>query len=119
MVAIIGLQHFMIEVPKRTRDAGLISLRVLKECRSCLHGLVNLAYLSGFLIAALPELRRLAFAVMSEWCQKPPSPTPEHTSIPRIWLTYAESKRVTDGTRTRALRSHNPMLYQLSYGHHA
>jgi hypothetical protein len=26
---------------------------------------------------------------------------------------------VTDGTRTRDLRSHNPMLYQLSYGHHA
>jgi hypothetical protein len=29
------------------------------------------------------------------------------------------NKRVTDGTRTRDLRSHNPMLYQLSYGHHA
>src|SRR5215207_9649388 len=29
------------------------------------------------------------------------------------------NERVTDGTRTRALRSHNPMLYQLSYGHHA
>ena len=27
-------------------------------------------------------------------------------------------ERVTDGTRTRALRSHNPMLYLLSYGHH-
>ena len=26
---------------------------------------------------------------------------------------------VTDGARTRDLRSHNPMLYQLSYGHHA
>ena len=26
-----------------------------------------------------------------------------------IRLTYAESKRVTDGARTRALRSHNPM----------
>src|SRR5918999_1079187 len=25
---------------------------------------------------------------------------------------------VTDGTRTRDLRSHNPMLCQLSYGHH-
>jgi hypothetical protein len=26
---------------------------------------------------------------------------------------------VTDGARTRDLRSHNPMLYQLSYGHQA
>ena len=26
---------------------------------------------------------------------------------------------MTDGTRTRDLRSHNPMLYQLSYGHRA
>jgi hypothetical protein len=29
------------------------------------------------------------------------------------------NERVTDGTRTRDLRSHNPMLYQLSYGHQA
>src|SRR5215208_2510904 len=28
-------------------------------------------------------------------------------------------RRVTDGARTRDLRSHNPMLYQLSYGHQA
>jgi hypothetical protein len=28
-------------------------------------------------------------------------------------------RRVTDGARTRDLRSHNPMLYLLSYGHHA
>ncbi len=27
--------------------------------------------------------------------------------------------RVTDGARTRDLRSHNPMLYLLSYGHQA
>jgi hypothetical protein len=26
---------------------------------------------------------------------------------------------VTDGARTRDLRSHNPMLYLLSYGHQA
>ena len=38
---------------------------------------------------------------------------------PLFWLTYAEFRRVTDGTRTRDLRSHNPMLYLLSYGHHA
>jgi hypothetical protein len=25
---------------------------------------------------------------------------------------------VTDGTRTRDPRDHNPVLYQLSYGHH-
>ncbi len=29
------------------------------------------------------------------------------------------NERVTDGARTRDLRSHNPMLYRLSYGHHA
>ena len=29
------------------------------------------------------------------------------------------SFRVTDGARTRDLRSHNPMLCLLSYGHHA
>src|SRR5215211_5844407 len=34
--------------------------------------------------------------------------TPKHILLPHISLTYAESKRVTDGTRTRALRSHNP-----------
>src|SRR5918998_6977844 len=45
--------------------------------------------------------------------------TPSHTSNLRIHLTYAESERVTDGARTRDLRSHNPMLCQLSYGHHA
>ena len=31
----------------------------------------------------------------------------------RLWLL-----RVTDGTRTRDNRDHNPGLYQLSYGHH-
>jgi hypothetical protein len=36
------------------------------------------------------------------------------------FLAYlAGSERVTDGTRTRDLRSHNPMLCQLSYGHQA
>ena len=29
------------------------------------------------------------------------------------------NQRVTDGARTRDLRSHNPMLCLLSYGHHA
>jgi hypothetical protein len=84
-----------------------------------LHGLVKLANLSGFLFSALPELRRLAFAVMPEWCQKHPAQTPKHPLLPRFRLTYAKSERVTDGTRTRDLRSHNPMLCQLSYGHQA
>ena len=47
-------------------------------------------------------------AVVPEWCQKRLAQTPEHPLLPRIWHTYAESERVTDGTRTRALRSHNP-----------
>jgi hypothetical protein len=48
-------------------------------------------------------------AVVSEWCQKRQTRPPPRASIPCIWLTYAESKRVTDGARTRDLRSHNPM----------
>ena len=61
----------------------------------------------------------LPIAVVPEWCQKHLAQTPEHSLLPRIWHTYAESERVTDGARTRDLRSHNPMLYLLSYGHHA
>jgi hypothetical protein len=37
-----------------------------------------------------------------------PTNTTERGSPPRIPLIYGENKRVTDGTRTRALRSHNP-----------
>src|SRR5919112_6791625 len=48
-----------------------------------------------------------------------PATNPVPLRGPPIRLIYAEYKRVTDGTRTRDLRSHNPMLYQLSYGHHA
>jgi hypothetical protein len=58
-------------------------------------------------------------AVVSKWCQKPPTRTPHYVPILRIWLTYGKSERVTDGARTRDLRSHNPMLYLLSYGHQA
>jgi hypothetical protein len=41
-----------------------------------------------------------------------------------VWSTRRStaqdsSNRVTDGARTRDLRSHNPMLCQLSYGHQA
>ncbi len=34
-------------------------------------------------------------------------------------VPHGLSSGVTDGARTRDLRSHNPMLYLLSYGHHA
>src|SRR5262245_40707078 len=30
----------------------------------------------------------------------------------------ARRRRVANGTRTRDTRDHNPVLYQLSYGHH-
>jgi hypothetical protein len=43
--------------------------------------------------------------------------TATNSSVARFGLTYAEYERVTDGDRTRDLRSHNPMLCQLSYGH--
>ncbi len=45
--------------------------------------------------------------------------TAANSSVARFGLTCAEFKRVTDGDRTRDLRSHNPMLCQLSYGHQA
>src|SRR5215217_1366193 len=32
---------------------------------------------------------------------------------------FAGTKRVSDGTRTRGRRDHNPELYQLSYAHQA
>jgi len=37
-----------------------------------------------------------------------PLAAPEISPYPRFGLTYAEYERVTEGTRTRALRSHNP-----------
>ena len=67
----------------------------------------------------LPRLRAGLPAVVSKWCQITSRQTPTDFSLPRIRLTYAEYERVTDGARTRDLRSHNPMLYLLSYGHHA
>jgi hypothetical protein len=46
------------------------------------------------------------------WCtsgvNSPPAQTPETISCTRIRPTYAKSKRVTDGTRTRVLQSKNP-----------
>ncbi len=35
-----------------------------------------------------------------------------------VCKSMAQSGGVTDGDRTRDIRSHNPVLYQLSYGHH-
>jgi hypothetical protein len=46
--------------------------------------------------------------VVPRWCQNQLTQTPGRVPMPRIWHTYAGSGRVTDGTRTRALRSHNP-----------
>ena len=40
------------------------------------------------------------------------------------WYSYSATKAqyggngVADGSRTRHLRSHNPVLYLMSYGHH-
>ena len=41
-------------------------------------------------------------------CQSASTPAIQQTYIPTIRLTYAECRRVTDGARTRDLRSHNP-----------
>src|SRR5215208_6542435 len=69
-------------------------------------------------VSCCPRPHIILPAVVSKWCQMPTRQTPKRTPLPHIWLTYAGYGRVTDGTRTRDLRSHNPMLYQLSYGHH-
>jgi aryl-alcohol dehydrogenase-like predicted oxidoreductase len=42
-------------------------------------------------------------------CQDALTPTTRHVPTPRIQHTYAEYERVTDGARTRDLRSHNPI----------
>jgi len=56
------------------------------------------------LLVTLPHL-----LITLEWCQIVLVVAPRLSFVPRIRLTYAESMRVTDGTRTRALRSHNPL----------
>jgi hypothetical protein len=57
--------------------------------------------------------------VVYEWCTQVLANAPYYSPLPRILHSYAGFWWVTDGTRTRALRSHNPMLYRLSYGHQA
>jgi hypothetical protein len=42
---------------------------------------------------------------------------PQPSAAPTVSCVLPAKGRVTDGARTRDLRSHNPMLYQLSYGH--
>jgi hypothetical protein len=54
------------------------------------------------------SMRQLATPAKPEWCQKTPVAEQEPSSLPSFPLTYAELKRVTDGARTRDLRSHNP-----------
>src|SRR5215204_2313735 len=68
-----------------------------------------------FVLAGPLEL----ISVVSKWCQKAPALAPRHFPLLHFRLIYAEYARVTDGARTRDLRSHNPMLCLLSYGHHA
>src|SRR5215216_1348378 len=68
---------------------------------------------------APPHASAALSAVVSKWCQTTVRRPPNPTLFPRIRRTYAVYGRVTDGARTRDLRSHNPMLYLLSYGHQA
>ncbi len=56
-------------------------------------------------LSAGKATRAANFAVV---CHKRPTRTLGRVPILRFYLTYAESKRVTDGARTRVLRSHNP-----------
>ena len=41
------------------------------------------------------------------------------TEIPVTNIVISRAKGVSDGTRTRGRRDHNPELYQLSYAHQA
>jgi hypothetical protein len=83
-------------------------------CRGS-HELANPAYLSSYL--------RFGFLRVALYCvsggvrevSNDPHANTEAYLLPHFSLTYAESKMVTDGTRTRALRSHNP-ISQLSLG---
>ena len=75
-----------------------------------LHGCANPPYLSSFLCFGL-------LRVAPPYCvpggvrevSNDPNANIEAYLLPHICLTYTESKRVADGTRTRALRSHNPL----------
>src|SRR5829696_8834162 len=57
-----------------------------------------------FVLAGPLEL----ISVVSNLCQKAPALAPRHFPLLHFRLIYAEFARVTDGTRTRDLRSHNP-----------
>ena len=46
-----------------------------------------------------------------------PRRCPRADAPPRRTSLFAGTKRVSDGTRTRGRRDHNPELYQLSYAH--
>jgi hypothetical protein len=47
--------------------------------------------------------------VVYEWCKQVLANATYYSPLQSIRHTYAESARVTDGARTRDLRSHNPM----------
>src|SRR5215204_309560 len=47
--------------------------------------------------------------VVYEWCKQVRANAPHYSPLSRILHSYAGFSWVTDGARTRALRSHNPM----------
>jgi hypothetical protein len=47
--------------------------------------------------------------VVYEWCKQVRANAPHDSPLSRILHSYAEYRRVIDGTRTRDLRSHNPL----------
>ena len=46
--------------------------------------------------------------VVYEWCKQVRANSPHYSPLSRILHSYAGFWWVTDGTRTRTLRSHNP-----------
>jgi hypothetical protein len=76
-------------------------------CRG-LHSLANPAYLSRFPFSGLLSVAPYCVLGGVREVSNDLNANTEAHLLPHISLTYAESKRVTDGTRTRDLRSHNP-----------
>jgi hypothetical protein len=65
--------------------------------------LANAAYLSRFLFSGLLRVAPYCAPGGIRVVSNDPNASTEAHLLPHISLTYAESKRVTDGTRTRDL----------------
>ena len=85
----------------------LIGVTLCKALGQCAFSRAYLTFLDWLeRLSAGEAIRAANFAVVY---RKRPTRTPGRVPILLFRLTYAGYARVTDGTRTRALRSHNPL----------